>query len=90
MIFQIPLYVFLFIYFGFLAVFALFVIINFFHILNSGSLTLVNFCVTVSMAAITVFALFGTFSLLQGTDWQQTIIIFDSAWFGGTLSNSSF
>lgn len=90
MIIQLPLYVFLFIYFAFLAIFALFVVINFFHIYSSGTLTLVNFCVTVSIAAITVFILFATFQSLQGTDWQQTLHLFNPQWFGGTQLDSSF
>ncbi len=89
MIIALPLYLFLFIYFGFLAIFVLFVVINFYHIVSSGVLTVVNFVVTVLIAAVTVFALFGTYQLLKDTDWKQSVTIFDSSWITNTFPESS-
>lgn len=90
MIISIPLYIFLFIYFGFLVIFFLFVGINFFHIIKSGTLTFTNFLITALAAATTIFILFGTFQLLQGTDWQQTITLFNANWFANVLPEPTF
>ncbi len=90
MILTLPLYIFLFLYFAFLAIFMLFVIINFHHIISSGTLTLTNFFFTVLIAAITIFILFGTYQLLQGTDWQQSVVIFNSQWISGVFPEPTF
>lgn len=85
MIITLPLYIFLFTYFAFLLIFAVFVVINFYHVIHSGTLTLVNFLVTVLCAAATVFILFATYQALQGTDWQQAITLFDLNWFSKVI-----
>lgn len=64
--------------------------INFYHIFKSGILTFTNFLITVLIAAATVFILFGTYQLLQDTDWQQTITLFDLAWFAEILPEPTF
>lgn len=90
MVINLPLYVFLFVYFGFLLIFGVFVGINFYHVFKSGILTFTNFLVTVLIAAATIFVLFGTFQLLQGTDWQQTITLFDLNWFAEAIPEPTF
>lgn len=78
---SLPLYIFLFAYFGFLLIFTVFVAINFYHIVSSGTLTSANFFVTIFSAVTTIFILFGTYQLLQGTDWQMAVTLFDLNWF---------
>lgn len=89
MIFQIPLYIFLFTYFAFLVIFAFFIIINFYHIFSSGVLTVVNLTITIFVLGATVFGLFGTQQLLVDTDWQQSVTLFNSAWVTGAIPESS-
>lgn len=89
MIFQIPLYSFLFAYFAFLAIFLIFIAINFYHIFSSGTLTMINFFVTIFVLGVAIFGLFGTHQLLVDTDWQQPITIFNSAWITGVIPESS-
>ena len=71
----IPLYAFLFTYFAFLFIFAIFIAINFYHIFSSGVIAIVNFIVTAFILIITIFTLFGTYQLLAGTDWQQSVTL---------------
>jgi hypothetical protein len=86
---SIPLYLFLFLYFIILAIFVGFVIINFYHIIGSGTFTFVSFLFTFITAAATVALLYETFILLQGIDWQQTITIFDPTWITGLFPTST-
>ncbi len=90
MIITIPLYIFLFIYFGFLIIFFTFVGINFWHILKSGTLTTTNFVVSILAAAATVVVLTETYYLLNDVNWQQTITLFDLSWFASALPESTF
>ena len=90
MILAIPLYFFLFLYFGFLALFIAFVVINFYHIVASGTMTLASFVITFLTATATIFILFFTHQLLRDTDWQQPVTLFNSAWITNTLPASDF
>lgn len=89
MIILLPLYIFLFIYFIALAVFAAFVIINFYHIIGSGTFTFASFIFTFLTVAAAVALLYETYLLLQGVDWQQTITIFSSHWITNLLPPST-
>lgn len=89
MLITLPLYLILFIYFGFLFVFGLFIGINFYHIVSGGILTKANFIITALIIGTTIFTLFGTYQLLQNTDWQQRITLFDSAWITNTIPETS-
>ncbi len=80
MVIALPLYIFLFLYFLVLAIFAAFVLINFYHIVGSGTLTVMSFTITFFTATLTVFTLYETYLLLQGTNWQETIPLFNSNW----------
>jgi hypothetical protein len=75
-----PLYIFLFIYFGFLAVFTIFSLINFYHILTTGTFTFNSFVITFFVFALTVLTLYFTYSLLANIDWQTEITLFNSNW----------
>lgn len=86
----IPLYVILFIYFAFLAVFAIFSFINVGHIYHSGVLTFTSFVFTLFVALFVIGNFVLTFSLLAGTDWQQPITIWNSSWISDTLTLNNF
>lgn len=79
-IITVPLYIFLFLYFLILIIFTAFVVINFYHIVGSGTLTFISFLFTFITAVATVALLYETYLLLQGTDWQQLVTIFDPVW----------
>jgi len=76
----IPLYVFLFIYFAFLAIFAAFSIMNFYHIVMTASFTLSSFVMTFIIFALTVLTLYFTWSLLVDVDWRIPVTLFNSDW----------
>lgn len=85
--FTVPIYVFLFAYFIFLALFTFFSIVNIAHMFHTGALTFVSFSVTIIITLVTFFIFYTTWWLLQTVDWQQTITIFDKAWF---ISNNNY
>lgn len=80
---SIPLYIFLFIYLLFLAVFAIFMFINLYHLVASGSLTLTSFFVTFFLLAFAFLVLYSTWQLIQSVDWRTPVAIFSRSWFGG-------
>jgi hypothetical protein len=72
----IPLYVALFV-FWFWAVFSvIFFLLNVYHLAKSASLTFTSFVMTCLIAASVAFILFGSWFLLQETNWQAPIISF--------------
>ena len=84
----IPLYVFLFLYFIFLAVFLSFSIINFYHIIVTASFTISSFTISFFILALTVLTLYLTGTLLVDINWQTTVMVFDSSWFSGPTKTS--
>lgn len=78
----IPLYFFLIIFLIAFLIIAVFYIISVSHIFTTANLTLASFLITFIVFTLAVATLFGTWFLLQGTDWQQSVKIFDSAWLG--------
>lgn len=86
----IPLYAVLFIYFAFLLVFLIFLSIDISHIFHSGALTFVSFIFTFFIAIFVIGNFFLTYNLLIGTDWQQPVTIWNSAWISNTLSFNNF
>ena len=83
---QIPLYIFLFIYFGFLIIFTIFSIINIGHIFATASYTITSFVFTLMTLVMTMAIFFFTWILLQNVDWTQMVKIFDSGWFTNILT----
>ena len=82
----IPLYTILFIYFGFLTLFGIFSFVNLGHIFHSGALTFVSFIFTIFVALFVIANFVLTFNLLLGTDWQQPVTIWNSAWISTSLN----
>lgn len=73
----IPLYTLLIAYAIFLVIFFTFFIINFFHIIFTGTTTLGSFIVTFIIMALSVLTLYGTWYYLQNVDWQQPLFTLD-------------
>lgn len=80
---SLPLSIFLVIYALLLASLGFFAVINIFHLIQTGSLTMTSFVVTLAVMVLTAFTLYGVWYLLQGTDWAQPLTIFNSDWLGG-------
>jgi hypothetical protein len=74
---QVPLFVFLFIYFIFLAVFVGFYLAIVYHIVISASFTLASFFVSFFIFAATALVLYTTLTLLEGVDWRQVALTVD-------------
>lgn len=83
--FEIPLYIFLFIYFGFLFIFFIFSMVNFYHIVSTASFTMESFITTFFIFSLTILTLYFTWYLLSGTNWQTMVPLFNSDWFNGVL-----
>ena len=86
----IPIYIFLFAYFFFLFIFLIFMLINVAHLVNTGTLTFSSFVVTFVILFLTTIILWATWNLLQGTDWQQTITVWNNSWIGGLFNIPQF
>lgn len=80
---SIPLYSFLLAYAVFLIVFVIFFLVNFFHILLTGTTSFSSFLVTIFVVALSAFIIFTTWNLLQATDWTQSITIWNRSWLDG-------
>lgn len=76
-----PLYLLLFVYFLFLAVFVVFFLTNLYHILEARSLNKVTLFFTFLIFAFSVITIYFTIVLLSGINWQQEVIIFNSELF---------
>ncbi|PIT88614.1 MAG: hypothetical protein COU29_02465 [Candidatus Magasanikbacteria bacterium CG10_big_fil_rev_8_21_14_0_10_36_32] len=79
----IPLYTFLGLYLLLLGIFTLFFIINIAHLVQTSSLTFVSFVVTFIFFASVTLLIYATMNLLEGTQWQYEVIIFNKEWFVG-------
>ncbi|OGH71360.1 MAG: hypothetical protein A2921_02185 [Candidatus Magasanikbacteria bacterium RIFCSPLOWO2_01_FULL_43_20b] len=76
----VPLYFFLFAYLIFLAIFAVFSILNFYHVLETVSFTLTSFITSFFIFSLTVLTLYFTQQLLIEIDWQTPVVLFNSNW----------
>lgn len=81
--FEVPLYIFLFLFFIFLAIFAAFYIMIIYHIVASASFTLTSFLMSFFIIAVTTLTLYAATYLLSGVDWRQTVFSFDTRGFTG-------
>jgi hypothetical protein len=78
-----PLYTLLIAYSIFLVIFFTFFVINFFHIILTGTTTFGSFIVTFIIMALSVLTFYGTWYYLQNVDWQQPLFTLNFA----TLTN---
>jgi hypothetical protein len=82
----VSLYIFLLVYFAFLALFTIFAIINIAHIIHTNSFTFCGFLMTLFTFIATILVLWTTIYLLSGANWQQQITIFDSTWISNVFN----
>ncbi len=75
--FNIQLYWLLIPYFAFLALFAIFALINLFHIVKWGGFTFVGFVATFIFLAGVVLISFLTYENLKIVDWSEMIYSFN-------------
>ncbi|MBU0661244.1 hypothetical protein KKG22_03625 [Patescibacteria group bacterium] len=87
---DIPLYMFLFLYFLFLAVISVFLLINLYHIIVSGSMTLTSFFLTFLIFGGLGFTLYMTLQLTAQVHWGNTLTVFDPAWISNIFTPSNF
>jgi len=87
---SVPLYIFLFVYFFFLLIFAAFSLINILHITQTGSMTLVSFIITFITMALTVGVFYATWWLLKDVDWQTQAVLWNAEWIKNLFSNGQF
>ncbi len=81
----IPLYTLLVIYAIFLFIFFTFFIINFFHILLTGTTTLGSFIVTFAIIALAVLTLFGTWYYLKNIDFREPLLTLNLSFISNLL-----
>ena len=75
--FSLPLYIFLFLYFGLLIMIGTFFLVNILHLTRTGTFTFASFAVTIIVLSLTLATLLATSFALQDTDWQQNITFFN-------------
>ncbi len=83
--FEIPLYIFLFIYFGILVIFFIFSMVNFYHIISTASFTMASFVTTFIIFGLTILTVYFTWYLLLEIDWKTMVPLFNRDWFNGVL-----
>lgn len=81
----IPLYIFLFIYFGFLLFCLFFVAVDIGNLFRTGTFTLASFFATFLFLAFVAIVIWATYTLLVDIDWQQPVLLWNNAWFGSTF-----
>lgn len=92
---SIPLYIFLFGYILFLAIFAAFMLVILYHIVSTASFTMASFFVSFFVLASTVLVIYFTATLLSeaNIDWRQAVPLFSLEWISGlfgSVPDSSF
>ena len=81
MLITIPLYVILFIYLAFLVIFLILSLLNFYHIVVTGSFAMASFIMSFFIFALTILTIYFTYQLLSTVDWQQTLLEFNTNMF---------
>jgi len=81
----VPLYPALFVFLFFLLGIIIFSFVNVGHLVHTGTMDIKSFTFTLIFFVYLVLVLFATWYFLQATDWQQPIVIWNSAWTGGGL-----
>lgn len=76
----IPLFSFFLIYLLFLFVFLILSIVNFSHVAGTGSITLTSSTVTILTLLFVAVVFLATFYLLNDTDWQTPVTLWNSSW----------
>ena len=68
-----------------------FLLINLYHIIISGSITIVSFLITFLVFAGLFFTFYATWELTayNQVDWAGTVTLFNTGWFTNLLGQSS-
>ncbi|MBT4153171.1 MAG: hypothetical protein HOE53_00815 [Candidatus Magasanikbacteria bacterium] len=84
---QIPLYLFLFLYWIFVAVFVTFMLINLYHIIASGSFTFPSFFMTFFVFASVTLIMYFTWTAITsaGINFRQPVTLFNIDWISGVF-----
>ena len=77
-----PISIFLYIFYAFLFVWALFSLAELYHMLKFGFKTAATFFATFSYLAVSIIILAVTFSYLSGVDWQSEVSVLSGAFSG--------
>ena len=77
---SIPLYFLLIIYLIILAIILGFFLVNFLHIVLTGTTTTASFVITLFVLICSALILYGTVYFLNGVDWSQQVILWNSSW----------
>ncbi len=72
-----PLYFLLFAYLLFLCVFIIFSLINAYHIVSTGMLTIASFTITVITITLTATTLYFTWQHIVKIDWKQPFVLLE-------------
>lgn len=86
---SLPLYLFLFLYLLIVAIFVSLYLINLYHILSTGSITIISVCMSFFVALSMGTILFFTFAAISDVAWQQQINIFNASWLSNITNPSS-
>lgn len=87
--FSLPLYIFAILYGIFLLVFVIFCLFNLTHLLTTGSFTAVSLLMTLFVIFLAAGILWFTYLALADVDWQQSVTIFNNAWFGNVFGDKT-
>lgn len=80
---SIPLYVFAIIYLVLLAGISIFAFVNIFHLIHTGTITVVSITVTFLFLVYSFAVLWYTATAVAGVNWSAPLIINFSSWFTG-------
>lgn len=70
--------IFLYLYFGFLAIWSVFSLVAIYHMLKFGFKSFATFATTILFICVSLFVLAGTYNYLSDIDWNKEIIIFQN------------
>lgn len=76
-----PLYYILFVFLLFLAVYAIFIIVDIYHLILFSEISLVSFFAAFIFLAGAAYLLFWIWTAGQIIDWQQTVVFFQNVSF---------
>jgi len=85
----IPLFTFLIIYCVFLIIFSIFFFINVGYLISTGSISTASTAITFFVLIFALIVVGATLFALSNTNWGQTITLFNSDWFGDTITGTN-
>lgn len=68
---------FLYIYYGFLAIYLIFVLVNLYHLVKFGFSTFGNILISFLFISVTVILIYFSLALIRTVNWNYTFTIFD-------------